>query len=320
MRTYVIRRLLWMIPTILLVTMLVFSVSRLIPGSVLDLMASELAEMGGQQTEVTTDRLKQMLGLDVPVHKQYMRWLGKALKGDLGESLWTGRKVVDDLLSRLPVTLELGGFALIIALLLALPIGTYSAIRQDTIGDYIGRTVAVICISFPGFWIATLVVLFPSIWWSWSPEIGYISPIDDLPRNLVQFIVPGTILGMLMSGTTMRMTRTMMLEVLRQDYIRTAWAKGLTERIVVIRHALKNAFIPVISIIGVLFSVVIGGAVVIEEIFCLPGVGLLLIEALEKRDYPLLSGINLMVAVGVMFINLGVDLSYAWLDPRIKYN
>jgi len=319
MQAYIIRRLFLMIPTLFLVTMLVFSVSRLIPGDVIDLMVADMSEMGATQSELTRENIRHLLGLDIPVHVQYGRWLGNALQGDLGRSLWTDRAVTEDLMTRAPVSIELGLLAVIVALLIALPIGVYSAIRQDTGGDYIGRTIAVLAISLPSFWIATLIIVYPSLWWGWSPPVTYIPLADDLTGNLLQFIIPAVILGMLMSGTTMRLTRTMMLEVLRQDYIRTAWAKGLTERTVVLRHALKNTLIPVVSMIGLLIPIVIGGSVVIETIFCLPGIGLLMIEALTNRDYPILSGINLMVAVAVLVLNLGVDLTYGWLDPRVHY-
>jgi len=319
MTAYIIRRLLLMIPTLILVTIIVFFSIRFIPGNIIDLMIAEMAAGSGLGVELTTQSLREALGLDVPIHIQYGKWLGALVQGDLGHSLWTNRAVVEDITSRLPVTAELGFFALITALLIAIPIGTYSAIRQDTAGDYAGRTIAILCISLPSFWIGTMVVVYPSIWWNWSPPIEYIPLVEHLGANVLQFILPAIILGMLLSGTTMRMTRTMMLEVLRQDYIRTAWAKGLTERTVILRHALKNALIPVVSMIGLLLPVLIGGTVVIEQIFCLPGIGRLLIEALNKRDYPILSGINLMVAVFVLVVNLGVDLTYAWLDPRIQY-
>jgi len=319
MTAYIIRRLILMVPTLLLVTIIVFFSIRLIPGNVIDLMVAEMAAGSGLGSELTSQYIREALGMDVPIHIQYGRWLGNILQGDLGSSLWTHRAVVDDLRGRLPVTAELGFFALITALLIAIPIGTYSAIRQDSRGDYIGRTIAVACISLPSFWVGTMVIVYPSIWWDWSPPLEYIALVDAPWENFKQFILPAVILGMLLSGTTMRMTRTMMLEVLRQDYIRTAWAKGLTERTVVMRHALKNALIPVISMIGLLLPVLIGGSVVIEQIFALPGIGRLLIAALTQRDYPVLSGINLMVACFVLVVNLVVDLTYGWLDPRVHY-
>jgi len=319
MRGYIIRRLLLMIPTLFFVTVVVFSICRLIPGSVIDLMVSQQAEVAGMGVSLTAQHIRHQLGLDVPIHIQYGKWVSGVFHGDLGSSLWTERPVIQDLRKRLPVTAELGVLAVLTALLLALPIGVYSAIRQDTGGDYIGRTIAVLAISLPSFWIGTLVMVYPSVWWSWAPPVEYIPLVENPAGNFLQFLLPAVILGMALSGTTMRMTRTMMLEVLRQDYIRTAWSKGLTERVVVLRHALKNALLPVVSMIGILLTVIVGGSVVMEQIFALPGIGLLMIEAINKRDYPILSGVNLVVACFVMVMNLLVDLTYAWLDPRVKY-
>jgi peptide/nickel transport system permease protein len=221
--------------------------------------------------------------------------------------------------SRIPISLELGILALMTAMLIAFPIGVYSAIRQDTVGDYIGRSFAIVCIAMPSFWLGTMVVVFPSVWWEWAPAVEYVPITKDLGANLLQFLIPGAIMGMVMSGTTMRMTRTMMLEVLRQDYIKTAWAKGLRERAVVIQHAMKNAMIPVVTIVGLQLPVLIGGSVVMEQIFVLPGIGQLMINAIGQRDYPIISGINVMMASAILVVNLLVDMTYAWLDPRIRY-
>jgi len=319
MQAYIIRRLLLIIPTLFLVTVIVFGIIRLIPGDVIDLMAAEMVKQSGLGLELTAEHLRHAMGLDVPIHVQYGRWLGAALQGDLGKSLWTDRSVTEDLIRRLPISFELGLIALMTALFIALPIGTYSAIRQDTAGDYAGRTFAILALSLPSFWVGTMVIVYPSIWLGWAPHVQYIAFVDNPIGNLIQFGLPGVILGMALTGTTMRMTRTMMLEVLRQDYIRTAWAKGLRERTVVFRHALRNALIPVVSMIGLILPILIAGSVVIEQIFTLPGIGLLLIEAINRRDYPIISGINLMVASFVLVINLFVDLTYAYLDPRVHY-
>jgi peptide/nickel transport system permease protein len=217
------------------------------------------------------------------------------------------------------VSAELGLLALILGQLIALPIGVYSAIRQDSTGDYFGRSLAILCIAVPSFWIGTMVMVFPALWWNWAPPMRYIPFSDDPMGNIGQFIIPAIILGMVLSGTTMRMTRTMMLEVLRQDYIRTAWAKGLSERTVVMRHALKNAMIPVVTIVGMQLPLLIGGSVVLEQIFNLPGVGRYMLSVINKRDYPVISGINLIMASFVLVINLAVDVAYAFLDPRIHY-
>ena len=319
MRAYIIRRALLMIPTFFFATLIVFFVIRLIPGSVIDLMIVDMERMTGSAGVDAEAFLKKTLGLDVPVHMQYFRWLGDFFRGELGTSLWKQTSVAKELLQRFPVSLELGLLGVAIAVSIALPIGVYSAIRQDTAGDYTGRSVAVLAISLPSFWLATMVIVFPSIYWNWTPQLEYIPLIKDPLRNLEQFILPAALLGMVMSGTTMRMTRTMMLEVLRQDYIRTAWAKGLRERTVIVRHALKNAFIPVVSIIGLMLPVVIGGSVVIEEIFALPGIGRLLLQAVRTRDYPIISAINVVIAIFILINNLVIDLTYAWLDPRVQY-
>jgi peptide/nickel transport system permease protein len=305
-----------MIPTLFLVTIIIFCSIRLIPGSVVDLIANNSLAM----TDADRAAIEHQLGLDLPIHVQYARWIGNIiLHGDFGNSLIRGTPVINDIVARLPVSLELGFLGIIISLLIAAPIGIFSAIRQDSVQDYVGRSVAITFIAVPNFWIALLVVVLPAIWWHWSPSIKLIYFWDDPVGNLVQFIIPAAILGMALSGGMMRMIRTMMLETLRQDYIRTAWAKGLKEGTVIRRHALKNALIPVVTVLGFQIPMVIGGAVILEQIFSLPGVGLLTINALELRDYTVLSGINLIVASFVMLINLLVDLTYAWLDPRIRY-
>ena len=315
MRAYIIRRLLLVVPTLLLVTIIIFFTIRLIPGDVVDMMMGEIAWMTGEGVEA----LRHELGLDVPAHIQYGRWVNGILHGDLGNSLWSRRSVLEVIRPKIPVSFELGLLAMFFSQLIALPVGIFSAIRQDTVGDYVGRSAAIACIALPSFWLGTMVMIFPSIWWGWSPAMQYIPFIKDPLGNLVQFALPAILLGMVMSGTTMRLTRTMMLEVLRQDYIRTAWSKGLKERAVIFRHALRNALIPVITIIGLNLPIVISGSVILENIFVLPGVGRLLLETITVRDYTVLSGINLIMATVVLLINLSVDLTYAYLDPRIRY-
>ena len=321
MQAYIIRRLLLIIPTLFLVTVLVFLTIRLIPGSAIEQM---LAGQGGSRAsgkdhEVTVEVLRHQLGLDLPIHVQYGRWIWDALQGDLGDSVWTGNSVTELITHRLPVSLELGLIGTVVALLIAFPVGIYSGIRQDTVGDYVARSFAVAMIALPSFWVATIVIVYPSVWWQWTPALEYIPFSEDPLANLGQFIIPAALLGMFTSGTAMRMTRTMMLEVLRQDYVRTAWAKGLRERTVVVRHVAKNALIPVVTIVGLQIPIIVSGAVVLEQIFALPGIGKLMLDAIGKRDYAVVSGINLFVASFVLIVNLLVDLSYGYLDPRIKY-
>ena len=317
MAGYLIRRTLLVIPTLFIVTLIVFFTIRLIPGDIITLTVSEL---GGGIGNIDRERLEAMLGLDVPAHVQYVRWIGNILtRGDLGNSLRWKTPITAEILRRIPVTFEVGLLALILSQLVAVPIGVYSALRQDTIADYAGRIFAIFGIAVPGFWLATMVMVYPSIWWNWSPPVLYVPFAEDPLENLKTVIVPAIVLGMSMSGVTMRMSRTMMLDVLRQDYVRTAWSKGLRERLVVFRHALKNALIPVITYIGLMIPVLIGGQVVIEKIFALPGMGMLAVDALSYRDYTIVSGVNLFFAGFVLLVNLGVDLTYAWLDPRISY-
>ena len=317
MRNYIIRRLLLLISTVFIVTIIVFCAVRFIPGEVVELMAAQHGE--AQDIEYTMEMIRKDLGLDVPIYVQYGRWIGGVLRGDLGESLWTHRSISQDILQRLPVSLELGIMAIIVGIFIALPVGILSAIRQDTMTDYFTRGLAIILISVPSFWIGTMIMVYPAKYLGWMPSVLYVPFFEDPIGNLKQFIIPALILGMVMSGTTMRMTRTMMLEVLRQDYIRTAWAKGLKEGVVISRHALKNALIPVVTIIGMQLPVLVGGSVILEMIFGLPGIGRYFIYALTMRDYPIVSAINLVIAAFVMLCNLGVDLLYARLDPRIQY-
>ncbi len=315
MRAYIIRRILLIIPTLLLVTIIVFFTIRFIPGDVVDIMADAHENITGK----TAQALRAELGLDLPVHVQYGKWLGDVLRGDFGKSLWTKQPVIEELRPRFPVSFQLGFMAIIIGIIIALPVGIYSAIRQDTVGDYAGRSIAIAMIALPSFWLGTLVMVFPAIWWGWSPAMVYVPFFENPIENLQIFIVPAIILGMVLSGVTMRMTRTMMLEVLRQDYIRTAWSKGLKERVVVFRHALRNALIPVVTIIGLQVPVLIGGSLILETIFNLPGIGRTVVEVINNYDYPMLSAINFIVASFVLLTNLGVDLTYASLDPRVRY-
>ena len=335
MRAYIIRRLLLIIPTLFILTILVFLSVRFIPGDVIDVMMSRM-EMYFNWDEFDREVLEQKLGLDVPVQVQYGRWIGVLpspdwvtgesrynglLQGTLGQSLLRGQEAVEDrIFGRLPVTIELGVMAIVIGLMIALPVGIYSAIRQDTAADYAGRSIAVIGLATPNFWLGMMVMIFPALWWGWSPPMELVSFTEDPLGNLGVFLIPSLILGTAMAAATMRMTRTMMLEVLRQDYIRTAWSKGLKEKVVVIRHALKNALIPVVTLIGLQLPILVGGAVIMENIFNLPGLGRLLLNALNDRDYPMVSGINLVFATGVVGINLFIDLFYAFLDPRVRYD
>ncbi|MFH2130528.1 MAG: ABC transporter permease [bacterium] len=318
MRVYFIKRMLALIPTIFLATLIVFFVIRLIPGDIIDQM---IAQNDAADQELTRAKLEHALGLDLPVHIQYFHWIKKiALEGDLGNSLWNDVPVIEEISDRLPVSIELGLISIIVGLLVAIPVGVISAIRQETLADYIGRSISIAGLSIPNFWLGTLVIVLPSIWWSWSPPIEVIPFTEDPIENLKMFLLPGCITGLVFSAVIMRMTRAMMLEVLRQDYIRTAWAKGLKEKTIIIRHALKNALIPVITIIGLQIPILVAGLVIMEQIFALPGMGTLILESIYSRDYPIITGVMLLLGLFILMINVLVDLSYGFLDPKIRYD
>ncbi len=318
MRRYLIRRLLAVVPTLFFASIIVFLVIRVLPGDAVDLIIKSSPFMA--DSEQMRAEIERDLGLDHPMHVQYVRWLGAiVLRGDLGTSLMRDTSVSAEILQRLPVTMEMGLWAVFFALIIAIPIGVYSALRQDTMGDYVGRSFAILMLAVPSFWLGTMVVILPAVWWGWSPPTRLVDFSDDPIRHISVFLTPSAILGASLAAVTMRMTRTMMLEVLRQDYIRTARAKGLTERLVVMRHAIRNALIPVITLIGLFVPIIIGGTVILERIFDIPGMGQLLLLAVQDRDYPVITGIFLVVGVFVIMVNLMVDLSYGLLDPKVRH-
>jgi peptide/nickel transport system permease protein len=265
-------------------------------------------------------KLQKDLGLDLPYYKQYGIWLWQMVTFNPGYSIFTNEPITVALNKAVPVTLELAALAIILGLTIAIPVGVLSATRQDSASDYVGRVVAVSGLSIPDFWLGTLVITFAAIWFHWIPPIGYVSLWDSPWRNLQQFLLPAAILGFRLSAATMRMTRSTVLEVLREDYVRTAWAKGLAGKIVVYKHALKNALIPVVTIVGGQLGVLLAGTVVVETIFALPGMGRLTVEAILYRDYPIVQTNVMLVAATLVTLNLIVDLAYAWLDPRIRYS
>ena len=316
MQGYIVRRILALIPTLIFASFIVFLTVRIITGNIIDLMLSQNDVSATKQTRAD---LEMALGLDQPIYVQYFRWIGALLfQGSLGNSLWTSTPVMDEIIHRLPVTFELGLLGLLVSLIVGIPIGVYAALKQDSVGDYVLRTLSILALAIPGFWVGTLVVVFPSIWWGWSPSVKYVTLWQDPIAHLGQLIIPALILGKAFSAVIMRLTRTMMLEVLRQDYIRTARAKGLSVGTMVTRHALRNALIPVVTLVGLQAPLLFGGAVILEQIFVIPGMGLLLLEAVGSRDYPIITGVFLVIGVAVVFINLLVDLSYGWLDPKVR--
>ena len=313
MRQYVLKRLLLVVPTLLLISIIVFTLNHMLPGDVVVLMFEEKAYAKD------LDTLRAKLGLDRPLYIQYFSWIGQVTGGDLGESLWTKRPVLEEITRRLPVSLKLGAMAITVALCIALPIGVLSAIRQDTLKDYAARSAAIVGLSVPPFWKATLVIVLPSIWFGWAPPLQF-TPFSENPwQHLSQFILPAIILGIAPGASIMRLTRALMLEVLRQDYIRTAWSKGMREPRVVLKHAFKNAIIPVITIVGIQVAEIASGTVIMETIFGLPGMGRFLVDAIFQRDYTVVQGVILLTSTITVVINLLVDLTYAQLDPRIRY-
>ncbi len=315
MQRYIMRRLLLTVPSLLGVTLIVSSMVRLLPGDAVTLM---LQDYGGYAKDA--DDLRARLGLSQPFPVQYLKWLGGIAHGDFGQSLRDRTPITHDLATRLPVTFELGLMGLVISLLIAIPLGVYSAVRQDTLSDFIARSAAIAMLAIPGFWLATLAITLPALWFHWSPPLIYTRLQESPGTNLKQMMLPALILGIGLSGSIMRLTRAQMLEVLRQDYIRTSRAKGLSDHAVLYRHALRNAVVPVVTLLGLNMAVLISGTVVLESIFVLPGMGRYLLEALNNRDYPVVQAVVLLFATLIITINLGVDLLYAWLDPRIHYS
>jgi peptide/nickel transport system permease protein len=313
-KRYLLRRLALAIPTLFLVSVLVFALMRLMPGDV----ATRMVE--GHAYAPTLAALRHDLGLDRPVHTQYLEWIGGIVtRGDFGRSYWTRQPILDEFMRRFPVTLELAFLTIVVSVVLGILVGIVSAVRQDSVSDYVGRILAILALSVPYFGLAVLVVVLPSIWFKWTPVWSYVPFTTDPLENLKIMLVPAVVFGVTRAGPVMRIMRSALLDVLRQDYIRTAWSKGLAERPIILRHALKNALIPVISLIGLQMPLYIGGSVIIESIFRLPGVGLFFFEALTRLDYPVVQSVNLIIAALVVGLNLLIDLSYAFLDPRIRY-
>jgi peptide/nickel transport system permease protein len=310
---YVLRRLVIAIPSLLIASLIVFTLPRLIPGDVVQLMLEEKA-YGKDLAD-----LRAKLGLDRPIPVQYVDWVRRLARGDLGESLWTRQPVLGELARRMPVTLTLGFLAIVVAVAIGVPIGILSAVRQDGALDFFARSAAILGLSIPGFVQAIVVILLPAIWWGWTPRTGFTELSQGVSDYILQFVLPAIILGIASAAAIMRLTRGMLLEVLRQDYVRTAWAKGLRERGVVLKHGLKNAIIPVVTVLGLQIAQIAGGSVIIESIFGLPGMGQFLVEAITQRDYPVIQGINLLIVLIIVATNLLVDLFYAMIDPRIRY-
>jgi peptide/nickel transport system permease protein len=316
MRTYIIGRLLLAIPTLVGVSVVAFLTIHLIPGNIVEVML-------GTRTDVTPQQiaeLNKLYGLSTPLWQQYLIWADHIVHADLGFSLRTGVPVRTLLGSALGVTAELTVLAVVIALLIAVPSGVWSAVRRNSVGDVAGRLLSLLALSLPAFWLGTLLILAVSIYLPWLSSFTFVPFLQNPARNVQTMILPGCTLGLGLAAIIMRMTRAAMLEVLRKDYLRTARAKGLGRARVLAKHALRNALLPVITIVGLQIGYLVGGAVIVENVFTLPGVGRLVVQAIEQRDYPLVQSVVFAVAALVILVNLLVDLSYAWVDPRIRYS
>ena len=316
MGQYIVRRLLASIPTLLIVSIFIAGLIRLQPGDVLLARISE----GGYYSPEQLQQFREELGIDRPFPVQYADWLFGVLRGDFGHSLETNADVLETLGLRSRVTIQLAVMAMAVAVAIGLPMGILSAVKQDTPIDYAARFFAIFGLSVPDYFLATLLIYTLSVYLGWLPQFGYFSIWEQPWENFQAMIFPALIVGYRLAAISARMTRSAMLEVLRQDYVRTARAKGLTERAVVFRHSLRNALIPVITIIGSQFSFLLGGIIIIEIVFSLPGIGALGFHAIQMRDYPVVQGVVLVGAVILILGNLVVDLSYALIDPRIRYS
>ena len=320
MRAYLTKRVLLFFPTLLLVTLAVFMILRVVPGDPAVLLLAGTGEDAEEQyTQEQLDAMRAKLGTDRPIYVQYADWVWKMLQLDFGESYFFRSPVYDDIAERLPVTIELGLLSVLLASVVAVPLGVYSAIKQDTIGDYVTRVITITGIALPNFWVAIMIIFFLVLSFGYFPPLGYESVWDKPWNNLQQMIFPAIALGTSNMAFLARITRSAMLEVLHDDYIRTARAKGLSERVVIFRHALKNAMLPVVTVFGYEFGRLISGTVIIEVIFLVPGMGRLLVTSIFNRDFPMIQAVVLLIAVIVLVLNVLMDLLYALLNPRIRY-
>lgn len=313
MQTYILRRLVLAVPTFIGITMLLFVAIRLIPGDTVDQMAA-----GGIVSAEGKAKIRHALGLDRPWYGQYVSWAGGLLHGDLGRSLDSGDSIASDLGQRLPQSIELDLLAIALGLMIAIPIGVLSALRQNTWLDYLSRSAAITALAVPGFWLGTLLLVIPSFLWHVAPSLRYQTLFQDPIANLSMLALPVVVLGIGLSGPMLRLCRTEMLEVLHEDYVRTARAKGLPARVVTIRHALRNALLPVVTLIGLQIPFLLGGTVVVEQLFNIPGLGSYLLLAISQRDYPAVQGVDLIIGAIVILSNLIVDVTYGILDPRLR--
>ncbi|MEC2054471.1 ABC transporter permease [Peribacillus psychrosaccharolyticus] len=313
MYAYITRRLLMLIPVLFGVSIFIFVMMRVVPGDV------AMTILGTDATPESLAQLRKEFGLNLPLHQQYLNWMGGVLSGDFGESMRSGQAVLPDILSRFTITFELTLLSALISWIIAIPMGIIAAIRHNTKTDFSVRMVSLLGVSVPNFAMATVLILVLALFFSYSPPVGYIGFFEDPLRNLQILILPSLVLGTGMAGAVMRMTRSSVLEILRQDFIRTIRAKGARERVIIFDHALRNAMIPILTIIGMQVGTLLGGAVIIEQIFSLPGLGQLVLTAITQRDFTVVQGSVLFIAFVFVMINLLVDVLYSYLDPRINY-
>jgi peptide/nickel transport system permease protein len=318
MGKYVLRRLIGMVPTWLIIMFMVVFMVRLIPGNIVDILLEEQGGTGNYKEGVGKAELEKRLGLSDPVYVQYLRYVGGVVRGDFGHSLWDQQPVTKLIAQRVPVTAQVALVAIVTSIMVSIPVGVLSALFRDRPIDYLLRSISILGISIPGFAIGTAIVIFPTLWWGMTVSFKYVSFAEDPIGHLKIIIPPAMVLGTQLSASVARLTRTMMLEVLQEDYIRTARAKGLHEPTVVMKHALKNALIPVVTVLAFQISGLLGGSVVTETIFAIPGLGRLLVGAISSRDYPIVQGIVVMTSMFIMITSLAVDVSYGYLDPRAR--
>ncbi len=315
MGAYLIRRLLLAVPTILGVLLAVFLLIRLVPGDVVTQLIGLEAAISPKRVE----ELRKLFGLDRPLPVQFTEYLANVVSGDLGKSLRTGLPVGQELARRFPVTMELALMGLLVALLIGIPVGVIAAVRRGRAGDYVATGFVLLGLSVPSFWLAILLILLFALRIGWLPPTGYIAPSEDLLANLRDMVLPALSVGLVLAAAITRIVRSSLLEVLGRYYIRTARAKGLRESVVILKHALRNALIPVVTVIGLQFGTLLGGTVIIEQIFSLPGVGRYALEGINLRDYPVIQGAVLAIALAFVLVNVLVDMCYGFFDPRIRY-
>ncbi|MFD1039744.1 ABC transporter permease [Virgibacillus byunsanensis] len=313
MFTYIMRRILMLFPVLFGVSVFIFVVMRVVPGDVAQTI------LGTDATPAALEQLRNRFGLNLPLHEQYFNWIGGVLTGDFGESMRTGKEVLPDILNRFKLTFELTMLSAFISWIIAIPLGIVAAMKRNSKTDFGVRIISLLGVSVPNFALATVLILVLALAFSYSTPVGYVGFFENPVRNLEIMIIPAIVLGTSMAGAVMRMTRSSILEILRQDFIRTIRAKGAKERIVIFQHALKNAMIPILTIIGLQIGTLLGGTVIIEQIFSLPGLGQLVLTAITQRDFMVVQGAVLFIAFVFVMINLLVDILYSYLDPRISY-